>query len=141
MTVPRAIRKTFLRFSHLCRASFTTVEDRQRVNHSISRYVSSSPGWSSYVVEERGRQRGGRREQTYNPPPGHFLCFLCYAMQSLFAPYVASFVLHCAMKVTCVPVLDDNFTYLLTDEAGVTAAVDPAEAEKVRERVLHTRRS
>lgn len=36
-----------------------------------------------------------------------------------------------------MPVLDDNFAYLLTDEAGVTAAVDPAEAEKVRERVLH----
>lgn len=35
------------------------------------------------------------------------------------------------MKITCVPVLDDNFAYLLTDEAGVTAAVDPAEADKV----------
>lgn len=38
------------------------------------------------------------------------------------------------MKVTCVPVLDDNFAYLLTDEAGVTAAIDPAEAEKVKKR-------
>ncbi|CAM9404188.1 unnamed protein product [Scytosiphon promiscuus] len=35
------------------------------------------------------------------------------------------------MKVTCVPVLDDNFAYLLTDEAGVTATIDPAEADKV----------
>lgn len=35
------------------------------------------------------------------------------------------------MKITCVPVLDDNFAYLLTDEAGVTAAIDPAEADKV----------
>eukprot|EP00903_Cladosiphon_okamuranus_P014089 g13096.t1 len=35
------------------------------------------------------------------------------------------------MKVSCVPVLDDNFAYLLTDEGGVTAAIDPADAKKV----------
>lgn len=35
------------------------------------------------------------------------------------------------MKISCVPVLDDNFAYLLIDEAGVTAAIDPAEADKV----------
>lgn len=35
------------------------------------------------------------------------------------------------MRVVCVPVLDDNFSYLLIDEMGVTAAVDPAEPEKV----------
>ncbi|CAM9478359.1 unnamed protein product [Ectocarpus sp. 6 AP-2014] len=37
------------------------------------------------------------------------------------------------MKVIVVPVLDDNFAYLLSDAAGVTAAVDPAEADKVLE--------
>lgn len=35
------------------------------------------------------------------------------------------------MRIVCVPVLDDNFSYLLIDEMGVTAAVDPAEPEKV----------
>lgn len=35
------------------------------------------------------------------------------------------------MKVIIVPVLDDNFAYLLVDESGVTAAVDPAQPEKV----------
>lgn len=34
------------------------------------------------------------------------------------------------MRIVCVPVLDDNFSYLLIDEMGVTAAVDPAEPEK-----------
>ncbi|CAM9520979.1 unnamed protein product [Ascophyllum nodosum] len=35
------------------------------------------------------------------------------------------------MRVVCVPVLHDNFAYLLIDESGVTAAVDPAQPEKV----------
>lgn len=30
-----------------------------------------------------------------------------------------------------MPILDDNFAYLLIDESGVAAAVDPAEPEKV----------
>lgn len=41
------------------------------------------------------------------------------------------------MEITCVPVLEDNFAYLLTDEAGVTAAVDPAEADKVNTPDIH----
>lgn len=36
------------------------------------------------------------------------------------------------MRVVCVPVLRDNFAYLLIDESGFTAAVDPAQPEKVR---------
>lgn len=35
------------------------------------------------------------------------------------------------MRVVCVPVLADNFAYLLIDESGVTAAIDPAQPEKV----------
>ena len=37
-----------------------------------------------------------------------------------------------------MPVLDDNFSYLLIDEMGVTAAVDPAEPAKVRCLRYHT---
>lgn len=37
-----------------------------------------------------------------------------------------------AMRVVCVPVLSDNFAYLLIDDSGVTAAIDPAEPDKVR---------
>lgn len=36
-----------------------------------------------------------------------------------------------AMRVVCVPVLADNFAYLLIDEAGITAAIDPAQPDKV----------
>lgn len=36
------------------------------------------------------------------------------------------------MRVISVPVLRDNFAYLLIDESGFTAAVDPAQPEKVR---------
>lgn len=31
-----------------------------------------------------------------------------------------------------MPVLHDNYSYLLIDDAGVTAAIDPAEPRKVR---------
>lgn len=36
------------------------------------------------------------------------------------------------MRIICVPVLSDNFAYLLIDNAGVTAAVDPAQPDKVK---------
>ena len=35
------------------------------------------------------------------------------------------------MKVTPVPVLSDNYSYLLTANDGTTAAIDPAEPSKV----------
>lgn len=35
------------------------------------------------------------------------------------------------MKVTPVPVLSDNYSYLLTAKDGTTAAIDPAEPSKV----------
>lgn len=35
------------------------------------------------------------------------------------------------MRVITVPVLHDNFAYLLVDGSGVTAAIDPAQPEKV----------
>lgn len=35
------------------------------------------------------------------------------------------------MRVVCVPVLEDNFSYLLIDDHDEAAAVDPAEPEKV----------
>ena len=35
------------------------------------------------------------------------------------------------MRVIPVPVLSDNYAYLLVDSDGMTAAVDPVEPEKV----------
>lgn len=35
------------------------------------------------------------------------------------------------MRVVPVPVLSDNYAYLLIDSNGVTAAVDPVEPQKV----------
>ena len=35
------------------------------------------------------------------------------------------------MRVVAVPVLSDNYAYLLIDSNGTTAAVDPVEPHKV----------
>lgn len=41
------------------------------------------------------------------------------------------------MRTVVVPTLEDNFAYLLIDESGVTAAIDPAEPDKVSNTLEH----
>lgn len=57
-----------------------------------------------------------------------FACAVC-PFESRQAPFHNS---SSEMRVVCVPVLRDNFAYLLIDGSGFTAAVDPAQPEKVR---------
>jgi len=51
------------------------------------------------------------------------------------APYIRSMaahiVQHAGFRVAIIPVLKDNYAYLIIDESGAAAAIDPTEPEKV----------
>lgn len=122
-------------YSHLRRPGFAAIENSQRMCHEKSLRAGLGARANTHTTCTPPAVTSSEISDSETEIPLLDSCLRTPEL-SVTDRRLESLPLESTMKITCVAVLDDNFAYLLTDEAGVTAAIDPAEADKVQPRPI-----